>query len=347
MLNDIIGTIVAVAMSIGGAFGDLANFFTPGPAATPPPTSVTQLPPPPSAAGNRDPFHTEIPQSTEQQHETPSEDVNSPILSKAGPPVGAANANPPGRVLGESTSSPLPQPIFVTHAELTTALNLLANNLHLDLAQQIANQQQPTQPVFVAPTLTFSGPAATTPVSTATFAHSQKIDQLSNVTLTNATVNGVSGLTDADIPDSLTASNYLPLSGGTLTGDLALSGTLTAGTLSVAGISSAGALIGPYVTATSTLATSTFAGALSVGTNALTVLQNGYTGIGTASPSTKFHLYANDTSFNRAYIEQNGAGRAGLRLRPRREHTTRRRRSRRRPKCRARSASGAARTEQK
>lgn len=34
------------------------------------------------------------------------------------------------------------------------------------------------------------------------------------------TVNGVSGLTDADIPNNLTASNYLPLSGGTLTGDL-------------------------------------------------------------------------------------------------------------------------------
>ena len=33
-------------------------------------------------------------------------------------------------------------------------------------------------------------------------------------------VAGVSGLTDADIPDGLTASNYLPLTGGTLTGSL-------------------------------------------------------------------------------------------------------------------------------
>jgi hypothetical protein len=48
------------------------------------------------------------------------------------------------------------------------------------------------------------------------------------------------------VPDSLTASNYLPLSGGKLTGaltgtDLTLSGTLAAGSLAVAGVSSGGA----------------------------------------------------------------------------------------------------------
>src|SRR4029079_16011537 len=69
-------------------------------------------------------------------------------------------------------------------------------------------------------------------------------------------------LTDADIPDSLTASNYLPLSGGALTGtligtDLTLSGTLTAGTLAVGGLSSGGVIEVPYITATSTSATST------------------------------------------------------------------------------------------
>lgn len=63
----------------------------------------------------------------------------------------------------------------------------------------------------------FSYPAAAAPVSTQTFAHSQKINQLANVAISNATVSGVIGLTDADIPDSITASNYLPLSGGSLT----------------------------------------------------------------------------------------------------------------------------------
>ena len=71
----------------------------------------------------------------------------------------------------------------------------------------------------------------------------------------------VPALVDANIPDDITASNYLPLTGGTLTGDLTMSGTLTAGSLSVAGISSR-RMIGPYVQATSTTATSTFSGGL-------------------------------------------------------------------------------------
>jgi hypothetical protein len=60
---------------------------------------------------------------------------------------------------------------------------------------------------------------------------SNKIDRLSNITLSN-----VSGLTDSDIPDDITASNYLPLSGGTLSGALTI----------------------PYIVTTSTTATSTF-----------------------------------------------------------------------------------------
>ena len=49
---------------------------------------------------------------------------------------------------------------------------------------------------------------------------SQIIDKLNGVTISNSTVNGLSGLTDADIPDAITVSNYLPLAGGTLTGGL-------------------------------------------------------------------------------------------------------------------------------
>lgn len=51
-----------------------------------------------------------------------------------------------------------------------------------------------------------------------TISLTNKIDNLSNITLSN-----VSGLADSDIPDDITASSYLPLSGGTLTG--ALTGT--------------------------------------------------------------------------------------------------------------------------
>lgn len=40
----------------------------------------------------------------------------------------------------------------------------------------------------------------------------------------NLTVSGVSGLTDADIPNNITVNNYLPLTGGTLTDDLIITG---------------------------------------------------------------------------------------------------------------------------
>jgi hypothetical protein len=91
----------------------------------------------------------------------------------------------------------------------------------------------------------------------------------------------LTGARDDDIPDAITASNYLPLSGGSIAGDLALSGTLTANALAVAGITSSGALIGPYVQATSSAATSTFAGGLTI---------DGRVSIGTSSPAYTFHL---------------------------------------------------------
>jgi hypothetical protein len=79
-----------------------------------------------------------------------------------------------------------------------------------------------------------------------------KIDNLSGTKLSGITVSGVSGLTDADIPDGITASNYLPLIGGTLSGNVVLAGNLTvtgAQTLS-------GALAVPYLNATSSTASS-------------------------------------------------------------------------------------------
>jgi hypothetical protein len=114
-----------------------------------------------------------------------------------------------GHVLGASTSAVDP----VTHSELDAALNGLRTQFWSALS--------------------FSGPAASTPISTASFAPSQRIDQLNNTTLNNITVSGVAGLTDADIPDGITASNYLPLSGGTVTGDLTVSGSISSPSLSL------------------------------------------------------------------------------------------------------------------
>jgi hypothetical protein len=58
------------------------------------------------------------------------------------------------------------------------------------------------------------------------------INQLSGTKLSNITVSGVSGLTAADIPANITASNYLPLSGGTIMGALIVSTTTATSTIS-------------------------------------------------------------------------------------------------------------------
>ena len=137
----------------------------------------------------------------------------SPDLAPAAHPV--SYVTPPlGQVLGASTENASPQN-FATVQQLA------------DLQNQIDALKNLPRSVFVP---SFSGPAASTPVSTATFALSQKIDQLSGTSLSNITVNGVSGLTDADIPDTITASNYLPLSGGTLSGTTTLATSLGIGT---------------------------------------------------------------------------------------------------------------------
>jgi len=122
-----------------------------------------------------------------------------------------------------------------------------------------------------------------------------RIEDLTGLTAHDLTVDGVTGLADADLPDSLTASNYLALSGGSITGDLAIGGTLSASTLAVAGISSGGAIEAPYFTATSSTATSTFAGGVS-GPGSFTVQSSsGRVGIGTTTPQN-FLDVGNSTS---------------------------------------------------
>ncbi len=71
--------------------------------------------------------------------------------------------------------------------------------------------------------------------NTQAIALTNKIDNLSNVTISNAIMSGVSGLTDADIPDGITALNYFPLSGGNLTGKLGIGTTSPYAPLSVVG----------------------------------------------------------------------------------------------------------------
>ncbi len=197
-----------------------------------------------------------------------------------------------------------------------------------------------------------SGGGAAAPVYVNTHGLTQKIDRLENTTITNATISGgsvtaasilgtITNVIDSAVAaissltaDMLVATNAtftnstttnattttlytsnLTAAAANVTGDLTVSGTITGGTLSVSGLSSGGAVEAPYFTATSTTATSSFAGGLTAGTNGLTVLQNGNVGIGTTAPATVLQVNGasntTDTLTLRANTN-NGLNRPGI-----------------------------------
>jgi hypothetical protein len=143
----------------------------------------------------------------------------------------------------------------VDEATLNSKLSILKNDLLSRISQSSGGGGGYT-PVYVnAPSGDYVTRDLFTKQTDAIFnsmALMSRIDQLSGTKLSKITIDGVSGLTDADIPDGITASNYLPLAGGTLSGDLAITGNFTvsgAQTLS-------GAITIPYLTATSTTVSS-------------------------------------------------------------------------------------------
>ena len=114
---------------------------------------------------------------------------------------------------------------------------------------------------------------------------------------------------DIDIP-SASASNQLTIgnlifgTGIDGTGTTVSSGNVGIGTSSpYARLSVVGEVVAQYFTATSTTATSTFAGGfLAAGSSGLTVLQNGNVGIGTAGPTVKLSVLGNNGALNIANL---------------------------------------------
>jgi hypothetical protein len=157
---------------------------------------------------------------------------DTPTFAPATPPDPLQS--PPQSVLTASVASAN----YVTQDELTAQIQQATNALRSYIYE---NGSTPN-------TLRASGGF------TNNIALTNDIDQLSGTTLNNVTVNGVSGLTAADIPTNITAASYLPLAGGTLTGDFTVTGNFNvngAQTLS-------GAITIPYLSATSTIFDSTF-----------------------------------------------------------------------------------------
>ncbi|MDO8522878.1 MAG: hypothetical protein Q7S12_01150, partial [bacterium] len=184
----------------------------------------------------------------------------------------------------------------VTISILDTKLSELYNKITTEVYARLS---QAPSPVII-----FSGPAANTPISTQAFAPSQRIDNLSSVTITNATVNGVTGLTDADIPDGVTASNYLPLSGGTI-GTLTVSGAtstfangiaLTAGCFQMPDGTCVGGGSGSGTVTSGTInQLAYYTGAATVSSSGFLAVNNssGFLGVATNTPSQSLSVQGN------------------------------------------------------
>ncbi|MDO8876201.1 MAG: tail fiber domain-containing protein [Pseudolabrys sp.] len=106
------------------------------------------------------------------------------------------------RIIERTVQVAAPSGGYVTQEAFTTAINELSDRF----GRIISGSTYP------APASNFGSGGVWNAV-----ALTNRIDHLSGTDLSDITVDGVSGLTDADIPDGITASNYLPLSGGSLT----------------------------------------------------------------------------------------------------------------------------------
>ena len=147
---------------------------------------------------------------------TPSAETLSSVTSAA---AIEPTANATSRTIIEQITKP--DPLAAANFVTQDQLNQTVSNLNTSLHQYIAANS------FSADASPPLGGGASN-----TIAAANAIDQLSGTTLNNVTVNGVSGLTAADIPTDITAANYLPLTGGALSGDLNVAGNLTAGSFS-------------------------------------------------------------------------------------------------------------------
>jgi Chaperone of endosialidase/Domain of unknown function (DUF5011) len=128
--------------------------------------------------------------------------VNSGSLNENPNSTDTATFDPPQSIPQSVLTAPVDATNYVTNDELTKQIQQATNALRSLIYQ---NESAPNS-------LPASGGY------TNDIALTNDIDQLSGTTLNNVTVNGISGLTAADIPTDITATNYFPLSGGTLTG---------------------------------------------------------------------------------------------------------------------------------
>jgi hypothetical protein len=186
-------------------------------------------------------------------------------------------------------------------AALNTRLQQFANSLKSEIYLTINSGSQ-----------TVSSPPASGGVWNA-IALSNKIDQLANITISSATVHGVSGLTASDIP----SLSYLPLSGGTVMGDLTVSGAFSGGSLSLS-VASTSNLVAANATSTNLFATlghfttgiiDTLTSTVATITNLIATTITGTNAVftnATTTNATSTNLYAGNLSLGTALSVANG-----------------------------------------
>jgi len=141
---------------------------------------------------------------------------------------------------------------------------------------------------------TYSSAGATVASNFQAIALTQRIDTLSGATINNATITGtLSGLTDDHIPDDITASRYLLLTGGALTGTLSGISIITTGNVGI-GTTSPYSLLSISNSAATAVNTPLFTVASTTAgvstTTLMTILANGNVGINTAEPLYKLDV---------------------------------------------------------
>lgn len=146
----------------------------------------------------------------------------------------------------DATAPESSQPV-VTPRQLTTAL--LAETTD-EVVTQSQLQATIVQVSNALRQVISTNMSSTNGVSTyVTRRYNNNIDQLTGTVLTDVTVNGISGLTAADIPTNVVAANYLPLLGGSVVGSLSLTDSSSS---SVASLSTERTTDGSFTTDPST-----------------------------------------------------------------------------------------------
>src|SRR3989344_2974584 len=219
------------------------------------------------------------------------------------PSVALPSGVPPRtRVITVATSTPFRSSLGESYPSYTTIVrgvsedfvNQSLASLRTDLLTTIAGAVRPI--------------AAQTITNATTIQQINKIEDLSNLIVRNGDFRG--SIFDSGIRVSATNGYFTSLDSGTttlstttITGDLSVSGTLTP-----VAISAGTSISAPYFVATSTTATSTFAGSFAVDTNGFvyaTSTKN--VGIGILSPAAVLAVQ-NSTSTQPIFIAKSAAG---------------------------------------